>query len=228
MMALRIAFYGLLVLTLGGGIAQAQVPIPSTWEGKATGRVYGIDFSLPVVIEISEPLPYEKNPFHLFVGSASMTSLGDVLLTSAMRVGAGGGEVRYNTGSAIGVYAERTTPHSSQKPAAGGAALLQYLTIKQEGSQATAVLTNVNMKEAAAVNAFTGPNVSAKEASALMRGVLEGLGTTENFVFLQGATLQLRFNGSSLNGSIAGKGRSVLNTTSDIEYSCRIQANRIR
>ena len=228
MMTLRISIYAVLAVTLGRGMVQAQVPIPSKWEGKAIGHVYGADFSLPVVIEISDSLPYEKNPFHLFIGSTSMTNVGDVLLTSAMKVSTGGGGIRYDTGSAMGVYTERTTPHSSQKPAAGDAALLQYLTIKQEGSRVTAVLTNVNMNAAAAINAFTGPNVSAKEASALMRGVLESLGTNENFVFLQGATLQLRFDGGNLNGSVAGKGRSILNTSSDIEYSCRIQAKRIK
>ncbi len=219
--------YLLLAIILGTGIVQAQVPIPSKWEGKVTGRVYGIEFSLPITIEISSALPHEKNPFHLFIGSTSNANAGDLLLVSAMQVSTDGGGIKYGTGSAMGVYTERQVPHSSRQPSSGSA-LLQYFTIKLEGSQVTGVLTNVNRKEAATVNVFTGPNVSAREASELMRGVMESLGTTEIFTFLQGAELQMRFDGGVLNGNVSGKGRSVLNTSSDVSYTCRFQASRIQ
>lgn len=221
------SIYVVLAIVLWMGIAQAQVPIPSKWEGKAIGHVYGVEFSLPIRIEISSALPHEKNPFHLFIGSTSNDNAGDLLLISAMNVGTGGGGIQYKAGSAMGVYTERRIPHSDQPPSSGSA-LLQYLTIRQEGSRVTGVLTNTSMKEAAAVNMFTGPNASAREASDLMRGVLESLGTTEVFVFLQGAELQMQFSGGVLSGSVNGKGRSVLNTSSDVAYTCRFQASRIQ
>jgi hypothetical protein len=147
---------------------------------------------------------------------------------SAAQVGTGAAtnNYKYDTGSAMGVYSERIILHSNQQPSSD-AALLQYMTISQNGALVTAVLSNINIKAAAAANLFTGPNISAMEASPVMRSVMEGLGSTEVFILQKGARLQMQFDKDFVNGIMEGSGRSVLNTSSDVVYTCRFQARRV-
>ncbi|MBP1609053.1 MAG: hypothetical protein H6Q04_1288 [Acidobacteria bacterium] len=77
---MSIARYVMMVIVLGMGTAQAQPPIPSKWEGKAIGHIRGIEFSVPNVVEITQALPHEQNPFHLFVGSSLRALLFETLL----------------------------------------------------------------------------------------------------------------------------------------------------
>lgn len=179
---------------------QAEVAVPSNWEGEIVGRVFDKVFRLPISIEIRKPLPFEKNPFHLFIGAGNPQDIGHLFLASA---------VRFNTRR--------------------GTATLRYLTIFLQGSQVQARLTQTHHGEAAKVNGFSGPNVSAGQASPLMRGVLRNAwGATEMFGFGRGAVLTLSFQGNRLSGSVQGAGNSYTGTSSSVVYRGKLAARRTR
>lgn len=202
--------------------ACAQPPVPSRWEGEVSGSIRGRTFRMPVNLELSAALPHEKNPFHLALTTASFNKIGDLLLASASSVGTGGPTREYTAGP-VGVYGTTTgrTPGS-------GNVTLQYFTLKVDGQQVTAELTETQAAAAASMNSFVGPNVSAEEASDLMRGVHEALGPTEIFVLGRGAVLRLRFAPDGVTGSFEGKGRSVLNTSSDVPLTFTLRARRVK
>lgn len=178
----------------GGG------PIPSTWHGEIVGRVFNKVFRLPLTIEIRRPFPFERNPFHLFLGAGNPKNIGHIYLSSAMR---------FNTSR--------------------GPATLQYLSLTLWGNQVKATLTETHSAEAAKANGFSGPNVSAAQASPLMRGVLRNAwGPTEMFSFSRGATLMLRFQGNRLSGTVQGTGSSYTGTSSSVVYQARMAARRVR
>lgn len=206
----------------------AQPPVPSSWEGEASGTIHGVEFRVPITVEFRQAIAHEDNPFNLYIGSAStMAQIGDVLVVSATAVNSsGGGGTVWIPGGNIGIYQKRLAPHSGNRPLPGSAATLQYWNVRWDGQGVTAVLTDTNAAAAATLNGFTGPNVSAQEASPLMRGVMESLGSTENFVFRQGAVVKILFGGDGLSGSLEGTGRSVTNTSSDVRYACSFRARR--
>jgi hypothetical protein len=205
----------------------AQPPVPSRWEGQAIGSIHGVEFRVPITVELGETIPHENNPFHLYIGSDAMEQIGNVLVVSATAVNSsGGGETIWIPGGNIGIYKKRQTPHSANRPQPGSAATLQYWNVRWDEQGVTGVLTDTNAAAAATLNGFTGPNVSAQEASPLMRGVMESLGSTENFVFRQGAVVKILFDGDGLSGSLEGTGRSVTNTSSDVSYACTFRARR--
>ncbi len=214
----------LLWILVSAGLAFSQPSTPSRWEGRATGSVAGERFDVPITIELSPPLPHEANPFHLFLGTSSVTRVGDLLLMSATQMGTGGSYKVYRTGRyGVGVY-DQTLARTT----GDGNVTLQYMKVTPQGSSVTAVLTETQAAAAAAGNTFTGPNVSAQEASDLMRGVMEALGPTEIFALGRGATVRLDFGKDEVTGSVAGVGRSVLNTSSDVRYNCAIRARRVQ
>jgi hypothetical protein len=179
---------------------RAEVPIPSRWQGEIVGRVYNKTFRLPVTIEISRQLPFERNPFHLFLGAGNPKNVGHVYLSSAMR---------FNTSR--------------------GPATLRYLAISLRGNQLRARLTETHGAEAAKVNGFSGPAVSAAQASPLMRDVLRNAwGSTEMFCFSRGTVLMLRFQGNQLSGTVQGAGNSYTGTSSSVAYQARMVARRAR
>ena len=179
---------------------RAEVPIPSRWQGEIVGRVHNKTFRLPVTIEITRALPFEGNPFHLFLGAGNPKNVGHVYLASAMR---------FNTSS--------------------GPATLRYLSISLRGNQLMARLTKTHGAEAAKANGFSGPNVSAAQASPLMRGVLRNAwGPTEMFAFSRGAALTLRFQRNQLFGTVQGTGSSYTGTSSSVTYQARMAARRAR
>ncbi len=209
---------------LFAGTVWGQPAVPSTWEGRATGSIRGVRFDIPVTIELKAALPWEKNPFHLFLGTISAKRVGDFGLMSANEVATGGPVKTYETGRyGVGVYDRTVTQRAGR-----GNVTLQYLTVKVDGNAVTAVLTETQAEAAAAANVFTGPNVSAQEASDLMRGVMEQLGPTEMFVFARGASVRLQFGGDGLTGTVTGKGGSVLGTSSLVLYECALRAKRVK
>ena len=203
-------------------VALGQPVVPSKWEGRATGEIHGSRFDVPVAIELRPPLEWEKNPFHLFVGTPSVEQIGAFGLVSATEMGTGGAYKVYSRGN-VGVY-DRTVARSPGR----GNVTLQYLSIEQTGNSVSAVLSNTQKESAAATNMFTGPNVSAMEASDLMRDVMRQLGETEMFTFAHGATVRLQFGATEVNGTISGVGRSVLNTSSDVPFRCSLSARRVK
>jgi hypothetical protein len=83
------------------------IPVPSEWKGKATGRVFGRAFEVPIFIEIKKSLPGENNPFHIAIGDEKDANMiGSFLIMSALQF---------------------TAPYS------GGKATLQYLTVHVKG-----------------------------------------------------------------------------------------------
>ena len=127
-------------------------------------------------------------------------------------------------GTNPGVYTE--SANVPVKP--GVAATLQYLNVAVQGASVTATLADTHAGSAAVRNMFTGPNVSMMEASDLMRSVMATLGPTEMSVFGRGAVVRMQFEGATLTGTVQGSGRSISNTTSDVGYSCRFQARRMK
>ncbi|MBM9614143.1 hypothetical protein JWJ90_07560 [Desulfobulbus rhabdoformis] len=209
-------------------IAFAAPPLPSTWQGQANGNIHGVAFHQPMVLELKQPLAYENNPLHLFLGTTTDDQVGGLYLVSAAKFSGGGSGYVYDKNpSGIGIYKKRIVPHSYDTPSPG-TALAQYLSITIQGDTVTAILSNTNSKLAAAANSFTGPNVSGLEASAVMRSVLQSMGTTEMFLLQKGAQLRLQFQGNRVDGYLQGYGRSVLNTSSDVGYSCRFQLHRVK
>lgn len=104
---------------------------------------------------------------------------------------------------------------------------LQYLTISMQGNRLQASLTDDHSSEAAKANGFSGPNVSAEEASDLMKDVLRSAwGNSEMFGFRVGATLTLNFNNNQLSGTIQGSGGSYTATSSQVRYQARLEARR--
>lgn len=202
-----------------------QVPVPSAWEGRVTGTLRGVRFDLPVSLELKPALPFEKNPFHLFVGTTEVKRVGDFGLMSAAEMGTGGSVKTYSQSrwGGIGIY-DKTV---ARVPGRGNVTL-QYLSMRQEGSVVTAALSETQADAAAAGNIFVGPNVSAAEASDVMRGVMEQMGPTEMFVFARGATLRLEFSPGGVTGSVAGQGGSVLGTSSPVAYRATLRARRVR
>ncbi|MBW2094001.1 MAG: hypothetical protein JRI80_03860 [Deltaproteobacteria bacterium] len=187
-------------LLVSAGDVRAEIPIPSNWQGEIVGRVFNKVFRLPVTIEIRRPLPFERNPFHLFLGAGNPKDIGHLYLASAMR---------FNTSR--------------------GPATLRYLSIFLQGNQLRARLTETHGAEAAKVNGFSGPNVSAVQASPLMRDVLRNAwGPTEMFGFSRGTMLTLRFQGNRLSGIVQGAGNSYTGTSSSVVYQARMAARRVR
>ncbi len=182
------------------GIVWAGIPIPSVWKGQIAGTVYNRSFSLPVIIEIKQALPHENNPLHIYVGTDNPQDIGHLYLTSAL-----------------------------QFKASNGLVTLNYLAISVKGQRLQARLINTHGSEAAKANGFTGPNVSAEQASNLMKGILrDAWGPSEMFGLKVGATLFLNFQGNQLYGAIKGFGSSYTATSSDIQYVGNIRATRIR
>ena len=210
------------------GTIWAAPPIPSTWQGELSGTIHGVAVHQSVVLELQPPLPYETNPFHLFLGTATSNQLGDISLVSAAQFFSGGtGYVYDNQPTGIGIYKKRVRPHQKDRPAPG-TALVQYLTLFIQGEQVVARLTDTNSKLSAAANTFTGPNVSALEASPVMRSVMQSMGATEMFLVQQGAELRLRFDKNRAEGSFQGIGRSVINTSSDVLCRCTLHLQRVQ
>lgn len=190
----------MIIFVLSAANVRAEVPVPSNWQGEIVGRVFNKVFRLPVTIEIRRPLPFERNPFHLFVGAGNPKDIGHVYLASAMR---------FNTSH--------------------GPATLPYLSISVRGNEMRAKLTETHGAEAAKVNGFSGPNVSAGQASPLMRDVLRNAwGPTEMFGFSRGTMLTLRFQGNQLSGNLQGAGNSYTGTSSSVVYQARMAARRVR
>lgn len=190
----------IVVILLTTAGAWAEIPVPSQWQGEITGQVHNTPFRLPVVIEFNRPLPYENNPLHIFVGAGDPNDMGHLYLSSALEL---------NTSR--------------------GPATLQYLTISMQGSQLQARLSDDHRAEAAKSNGFSGPNVSAEQASDLMKGVLRDvLGATEMFGFDIGATLAIHIDGSQLSGTIQGSGSSYTGTSSQVKYRANLTAMPIR
>jgi len=178
----------------------ADALVPSQWKGEIVGQVHGHSFRLPVSIEFSPPLPHENNPLHLFIGVGNPKAIGNIYISSAMR---------FSTSR--------------------GPATLQYFTIYIQGSRLQAKLTDHHGAEAAKGNGFTGPNVSAEQASDLMKDVLRNAwGATEMFGFDVGASLVIRFSGNELYGSIQGRGGSYTGTSSQVQYRAELRARRIK
>ena len=169
------------MLALAAAFVTAAQPVPSRWKGRATGEVHGRSFRLPMTIEIAGPLPFEQNPFNLSLSSDSATRdeasrLGSFLVRSA---------------------AEMFTP-------TGGKATLEYFRITRSDAEVTAVLRNTQAAAAAVMNTFVAPNVSAEQASELMRDVLKSLGPTEFHAFRPGAGIKLQFQGDAVTGTLGG------------------------
>lgn len=189
------------ILLATAATSWAQPPVPSKWQGVITGKVYNKTFRLPVVLEIKPALQHENNPFHLFLGAGDTKDIGNLFFSSAMK---------FSTRS-------------------GGVATLQYVTITMQGNRLRAILTDTHKAEAAKANGFGGPNVSAVQASPLMRDVLKNAyGNSEMFAFVRGATMTIQFNGSQLSGVISGKGGSYTATSSDVPYQAQFQARRVQ
>lgn len=190
----------ILTLLLATSTLRAEMPVPSRWEGEITGQVQNTAFRLPVAIEFKSPLPHENNPLNIFIGAGDPKDPGHLYLSSAMP---------FNTSS--------------------GPVTLQYLMVTINESQIQAKLTDSHAAEAAKANGFSGPNVSAQEASDLMKGVLrDALGATEMFGFNIGATLVIDLNGNRLSGTIQGSGNSYTATSSRVPYRAGLIANRVR
>ena len=90
------------------------------------------------------------------------------------------------------------------------------------------MLTETNAGAAAAINGFSGPNVSAQDASPVMRGVMEAIGNTEMFVFRKGATIRMSLEGGLPRGTAEGAGGCITNTSSEVAYACRFEAKRVK
>ena len=199
-----------------------QPIVPSRWEGRVIGEIHGKRFDMPATIELRRPLPWENNPFHLFVGTPSVEQVGAFGLRSAIEMGTGRTYKVYDSRK-VGVYDYTVTRIPGR-----GNVTLQFLSIRQAGKIVSAVLTNTHKQSAAAANTFTGPNISALEASDLMRDVLRQLGETEMFIFIQGASLRLQFGETEVTGIISGAGSSVLGTSTNVQYRCSIRAQRVK
>ena len=200
-----IARCSLMLFVVWAGLAAfsdtwAQMPVPSLWRGEISGQVHNAGFRLPVTVEIKPALPHEANPFHLFVGAGEPSQVGHVFLSSAMQFGT-----------------------------SRGPATLQYLAVSMQGARLTANLTSDHRAEAAKANGFCGPNVSAEQASDLMKGVLrDAWGATEMFGFTVGARLTADLNANQLAGAIEGSGGSYTATSSAVPYRARFSATRVR
>ncbi len=181
-------------------VTLAQTPVPSRWKGVIEGKVHNKSFRLPVVLEIKPSMAHENNPFHLFIGSGDNDDIGYLYIISAMM---------FNTSS--------------------GRATLQYFTMTQRGNVLEGTLTNTHKSAAAKANGFTGPNVSAAEASDLMRDILkDAWGDSEMFGFSRGVTIKIQFNGNKLSGAVSGSGTSYTATSSSVQYQARFQAERVQ
>jgi hypothetical protein len=183
-----------------GGSVEGESLAPSQWEGEISGNIENQPFHLPVTVELGKPIAGEKNPVHLFIGAGEPSrDLGHVLLMSANQLQKG---------------KSKTT--------------IQYLAVKREGNRILATMTDSGQAEAAAINGFTGPNVSAQQASDLMRDVLQSAwGETEIFSFLTGTSAELTISGESLSGTLLGSGVSFTGT-SRAEYSATLNAKRVK
>ena len=181
-------------------VSWSQPPVPSHWRGEITGKVHNKTFRLPVDLEFKQPIQHENNPFHLFIGAGKPQDVGNLFLSSAMSF-------------------------STRK----GDATLQYLTISLQGNRLQATLSDTHKAEAAKANGFSGPNVSAAQASSLMRDIMKDVyGDCEMFGFSRGATLTIQFNGNQLSGVIRGNGVSYTETSSPVQYQAQFQARRIK
>ena len=196
--------YIIACILLGSTTASwAQPPVPSRWQGEIKGTVYNKPFTLMVELELKRALPHENNPFHLFIGAGNPQNMGHLFLSSAIQ--------------------KKTSSVSNR------IATLQYLTIYQQGNRLQATLTNDHRAEAAKANGFSGPNVSAAEASDLMRDILKNAwGNSEMFGFSRGASLLIQFNSNGMSGTIQGRGSSYTATSSTVQYQAQFQARRIQ
>lgn len=193
---------GLTVTVLGASPSWAQaVPVPSLWNGHFEGQVGSATFSMPVSIEFSRPLPYEENPFHVFIGIGQTGQVGSASLVSAQQ---------FSTSS--------------------GYVTLQYFSVLTQGSRIAARLIDIHNSEAAVINIFTAPNLSAQYAPPVMRGIYGSLGTSEMFYMKAGANFVIQRNGNQLSGEVQGMGASLAGIfpLPDIGYQGRFIASRVR
>jgi hypothetical protein len=190
-------------LQLAAPVAAQVVPVPSRWSGEVTGRVHEATFRLPVVIEFGPPLPEERNPFHLYVGTGGTDEVGAVGLFSAQ------------------VF---------RTPQTGRRATLQYFTIRTDRNTIDGRLTADHRAVGAVVNNFTAPNLTRLHAPAVMREIYAVFGDTEYFAFHEGSSLSLRVDGEQLQGRIEGTGYSHTGIfpLPDVVYRATLQARRIR
>lgn len=178
----------------------AQFQVPGRWQGEILGQVHGMAFQLPVTIELSPSIEGERNPFHVFIGGGETNQPGQVSVTSALRI---------NT--------------------ANGPVTLQYLSVVVRNDRFSASLTQTHGAEAAKINGFSGPNVSAEQASNLMKDVLRSAwGAAEMFGFAAGMQIEVEQQGNLLQGTIAGHGSSYTGTSGDVGYQARFKAQRVR
>lgn len=198
----------------------AAQPVPSTWEGRLRGLAAGQSFDLPLVIELRQPLASEQNPCHLFAGTEAEGQVGALTLVSALEVATGGRIIGYEAGR-IGIY----TRDRAWDPGRGNLTV-RFFQLRREANALSGTLGDPGTGISAAVNGFTGPNISAREASEVTRAIHEALGPTEMFLFERGATIRLEFRQGTLTGTVQGSGRSVMNTSSPVPYRAQIEAKR--
>lgn len=183
--------------------AWAQPPVPSRWQGEITGTVQNKPFRLVVDIELKQPILDEENPFHLFIGAGEPENTGHLFLTSAIQL--------------------------ENPPGSGRLVTLQYLTIRVQGSRIQSTLTDVHSKESAKANGFSGPNVSAEEASDLMKDILKNAwGKSEMFGFNTGAAVSMEFTDNQISGTIQGRGYSYTGSSSLVPYRGQFRARRVQ
>ncbi|MDD2466423.1 MAG: hypothetical protein PHI97_20680 [Desulfobulbus sp.] len=185
---------------LGVSLSWAQFPVPSQWQGEISGQVHGTFFRIPVTLALSSPISGEQNPFHVFIGAGETDQFGHVTLSSAIQV---------------------NTRH--------GLVTLKYLSVTTQDTRFSAHLTQDHTTEAAKINGFSGPNVSAAEVSTLMKDVLRNAwGSSEMFGFSVGTRLVAEQRGHELWGTLAGSGRSCTGTSSEVFYQAQFKAVRMK
>ena len=148
-------------------------------------------------------MPSEDNPLHVFVGAGDSSRVGDLGLYSAWQFA----------------------------PPSGGRVTLQYLSVEMQGSRLEATLTDEHGSEAAVINQFTAPNVTAQNAPpGPASQPFENLGPTELFGFHQGTELTMHSTGERLTGDIRGSGYSLTGVfpLPDVNYQARFVATRTR
>lgn len=181
----------------------ARIGVPSRWQGQIQGMVFNQPFRLPLIIDLQPPMRMERNPVHLFLGAGNDYQVGGLQLHSALSFAA----------------------------PSGGNVTLQYFNVGVRGSQLRAVLVNDQASAAAAINGFTGPNVTALTAPPVMRGVYESLGPTEIFIFAPGAEVTIQFNGNQLTGTVRGVASTSLVgifPTPEVVYTATFSARQVR
>lgn len=178
-------------------------PVPGLWQGEIMGQVHNQPFRLPLSIEIKAPIAGENNPVHLYLGSDVVGQPGNVFLMSA---------------------SEFLTPYTGQR------VTLQYFDINVSGNQLTAVLTNEHKGEAAVIDMFGAPNLSAQYAPQVMQEIYASLGQTEQFAFNRGTIVKMTFANNRITGTVQGTGFSYTGIfpLPDVVFQGQFAASRIR